>query len=89
MSMDAYVYMWSSASTFVRAYGVSFLVTALGTALGLLITSMLAYPMSRQDFKYRNVLAFIVFFTMLFSGELYLPTFCGRNTFRSKIHWLP
>ncbi|SCZ09398.1 putative aldouronate transport system permease protein [Paenibacillus polysaccharolyticus] len=70
MSVDAYVYMWSSASTFVRAYGVSFLVTALGTALGLLITSMLAYPMSRQDFKYRNVLAFIVFFTMLFSGGI-------------------
>ncbi|KAA8784485.1 putative aldouronate transport system permease protein [Paenibacillus sp. 4624] len=70
MSMDAYVYMWSSASTFVRAYGVSFLVTALGTALGLLITSMLAYPMSRQDFKYRNMLAFIVFFTMLFSGGI-------------------
>nr|WP_145402866.1 carbohydrate ABC transporter permease [Paenibacillus xylanexedens] len=70
MSMDAYVYMWSSASTFVRAYGVSFLVTVLGTALGLLITSMLAYPMSRQDFKYRNVLAFIVFFTMLFSGGI-------------------
>ncbi|MBY0201924.1 carbohydrate ABC transporter permease [Paenibacillus polysaccharolyticus] len=70
MSVDAYVYMWSSASTFVRAYGVSFLVTTLGTALGLLITSMLAYPMSRQDFKYRNVLAFIVFFTMLFSGGI-------------------
>ncbi|MGE6665501.1 carbohydrate ABC transporter permease [Paenibacillus xylanexedens] len=69
-SLDAYVYMWSSAATFVRAYGVSILVTTLGTALGLLITSMLAYPMSRQDFKYRNVLAFIVFFTMLFSGGI-------------------
>lgn len=67
-SADAYLYMKSSADTFMRAYGVSFLVTFVGTAIGLLITSMLAYPMSRGDFKYRNVLAFIVFFTLLFSG---------------------
>ncbi|PYI52245.1 carbohydrate ABC transporter permease [Paenibacillus flagellatus] len=67
-SLDAYVYMASSSSTFLRAYGVSFLVTILGTGIGLLITSMLAYPMSRKDFKYHNVLAFAVFFTMLFSG---------------------
>ncbi|PQP80170.1 sugar ABC transporter permease [Paenibacillus sp. PCH8] len=69
-SLDAYVYMMSSASTFIRAYGVSFLVTTIGTGMGLLITSMLAYPMSRKDFKYRNLLAFVVFFTMLFSGGI-------------------
>jgi len=68
VSLDAYLYMKASAFTFIRAYGVSFLVTILGTVVGLLITSMLAYPMSRKDFKYHNTLAFIVFFTMLFSG---------------------
>ena len=70
LSLDAYVYIISSASTFLRAYGVSFLVTIVGTASGLLISSMLAYPMSRKDFKYHNTLAFIVFFTMLFSGGI-------------------
>src|SRR5690606_12143017 len=70
LSLDAYLYMVSSASTFARAYGVSFLVTILGTSIGLLISSMLAYPMSRKDFKYHNVLAFIIFFTMLFSGGI-------------------
>ncbi|WP_340024965.1 carbohydrate ABC transporter permease [Paenibacillus sp. FSL K6-1096] len=70
LSLDAYRYIRSSAYVFVRAYGVSFLVTLLGTAAGLLITSMLAYPMSRSDFKYHNVLAFVVFFTMLFSGGI-------------------
>ncbi len=67
-SLDAYVYLQASAYTFLRAYGVSILVTVVGTAVGLLITSMLAYPMSRKDFKYHNTLAFVVFFTMLFSG---------------------
>ncbi|RUS45036.1 carbohydrate ABC transporter permease [Cohnella sp. AR92] len=67
-SLDAYIYLEASAHTFLRAYGVSFFVTVAGTAVGLLITSMLAYPMSRRDFKYHNALAFAVFFTMLFSG---------------------
>ena len=31
---------------------------------------MLAYPMSRKDFRFRNFLAFFVFFTMIFSGGL-------------------
>ncbi|QUL53301.1 carbohydrate ABC transporter permease [Paenibacillus tritici] len=70
LSFDAYRYIKSSAYIFIRAYGVSFLVTILGTAIGLLITSMLAYPMSRSDFKYHNLLAFVVFFTMLFSGGI-------------------
>ncbi|WP_405115645.1 carbohydrate ABC transporter permease [Paenibacillus sp. FSL K6-1217] len=69
-SLEAYRYIKSSAYIFIRAYGVSFLVTILGTAIGLLITSMLAYPMSRSDFKYHNTLAFVVFFTMLFSGGI-------------------
>ena len=67
-SIDSYRYMFAQAKVIFRSYGISILVAALGTAVSVLITSMLAYPMSRQDFKYRNVLAFIVFFTMLFSG---------------------
>lgn len=67
-SIDAYLYMYGTLSTFLRAYGVSFFVTGVGTLVSTLITAMLAYPMSRRDFKPHNVLAFIVFFTMLFSG---------------------
>lgn len=84
LSLDAYRYIKSSAYIFIRAYGVSFLVTILGTAIGLLITSMLAYPMSRSDFKYHNTLAFVVFFTMLFSGGLCLRTSCGPSISISK-----
>jgi putative aldouronate transport system permease protein len=58
----------------LRSYGVSFLVTFVGTALSVIITTMLAYPMSRKSFKYRNALAFFVFFTMLFNGGL-VPTY--------------
>lgn len=68
LSIDAYLYMYTTISTFIRAYGISFFVTIVGTFVSTIITAMLAYPMARKDFKPHNVLAFIVFFTMLFNG---------------------
>ncbi len=67
-STDAYVYMIQQGSTIFRAYGISILVTVIGTVVSVLITTMIAYPMSRRNFKYKNALAFFVFFTMLFNG---------------------
>ena len=69
-SLDAYYYMVKQGVMIARAYGVSFFVTIVGTALSIFLTTMLAYPMSRKSFKYRNVLAFFVFFTMLFNGGI-------------------
>lgn len=67
-SADAYVYMLQQGATIFRAYGISVLVTLVGTVISVLITTMIAYPMSRKNFKYKNLLAFFVFFTMLFNG---------------------
>lgn len=69
-SIDTYRYMLQQAAIIFRSYGVSIFVTTVGTASSLLITTMLAYPMSRRDFKFRNFFAFLVFFTMLFSGGI-------------------
>lgn len=69
-SMDAYYYMVKQGVMILRSYGVSFFVTIVGTALSVIITTMLAYPMSRKSFKYKNALAFFVFFTMLFNGGI-------------------
>nr|WP_288978154.1 carbohydrate ABC transporter permease [uncultured Blautia sp.] len=69
-SADAYYYIVKQRMMIVRAYGVTFMTTAVGTAGSVLITTMLAYPISRTSFKYRNILAFFVFFTMLFNGGI-------------------
>jgi putative aldouronate transport system permease protein len=68
ISLGAYAFMIAQFGVIARAYAVSIGVTVMGTALSLLITTMLAYPMSRSSFKYRNALAFLVFFSLLFSG---------------------
>lgn len=70
LSLDAYRYMAAQSGTILRAYGVSILVTSAGTFLSIIITSMLAYPLSRSDFKYGKIISFIVLFTMLFSGGI-------------------
>ena len=69
-SLDAYYYMVKQGAVILRSYGVSIFVTVVGTLCSVLITTMLAYPMSRKSFKYRNVLSFFVFFTMLFNGGI-------------------
>ena len=69
-SLNAYYYMLKQGRLILRSYGISFLVTFAGTAISVLLTTMLAYPMSRKSYKYRNVLAFFVFFTMLFNGGI-------------------
>ncbi|MBB6729478.1 carbohydrate ABC transporter permease [Cohnella zeiphila] len=69
-SLFAYRYLFEDAAQIYRSYGVSIAVTLIGTVGSLLLTSLLAFPLSRRDMPYRNVLAFGVFFTMLFSGGL-------------------
>lgn len=69
-STDAYYYMVKQGATIFRAYGISISVTLFGTICSVIITTMLAYPMARKAFRYKNALAFFVFFTMLFNGGI-------------------
>jgi putative aldouronate transport system permease protein len=73
-SFEAYAYMFTASDSIFRAYGISAFVTVVGTATGLLISCMLAYPISRKDMPYRNVFSFLIFFTLLFNGGL-VPTY--------------
>jgi len=68
LSLDSYYYMVKQSQMILRSYSVTITVTLLGTLGSVLLTTTLAYPLARPDFKYRNLLAFFVFFTMLFNG---------------------
>ena len=83
-SFDAYYYIILQGSVILRAYGVSVLVTVVGTVLSVAITTTLAYPMARTSFRYRNVLSFFVFFTMLFSGGIVPSYIMWTNYFHIK-----
>ena len=83
-SFDAYVFMWAKRATIFRAYGLTILVTVVGTAASLVMTSLFAYPLSRKDFKLRNVFAFILFFTMLFNGGMVASYMVWTRIFHVK-----
>ncbi len=55
-------------------YGNSLFYMAAGTALNLGMTILMAYPLSRSDFKGRGFLMTLCMITMYFSGGL-IPTF--------------
>ncbi|WP_116187835.1 carbohydrate ABC transporter permease [Paenibacillus taihuensis] len=69
-SMAAYTYLWDQAAAMTHAYGITIMITVVGTFSGLLISSLLAYPLSRRDMPLGGIIAFIVFFTLLFNGGL-------------------
>lgn len=83
-SIEAYKYIFSSSDTVLRAYMLSFVVTALGTVLSVILTVSLAYPLSKKNLPGRGVLTFFVVFTMLFNGGL-VPTYMNyTNVFGIK-----
>lgn len=83
-SAAAYRFMWAKRETIGRAYLVTIGVTAVGTAINVIITSMFAYPLSRKDFKPRNIFAFFIFFTMLFNGGMTASYIIWTQTFHIK-----
>ncbi|MDR6879588.1 carbohydrate ABC transporter permease [Bacillus sp. 3255] len=68
-SLDAYKLIFKD-NTIYRAYGVTTFITIVGTVMSMILTSALAYALSVKSVKYRNHIAFYVYFTMLFHGGL-------------------
>ena len=78
-SLDAYRYILSNSKTIFRAYGITILVTLVGTVANIALTSLMAYPLSLRYFPGKRVVSFLVLFTMLFNGGL-VPTYIMWTT---------
>lgn len=70
LSLAAYKYVFTGATSVLRAYGVTIFVTVAGTFLHLLLMSMLAYGLTREEVTARNKLALFVYLPVLFNGGL-------------------
>ena len=86
-SLAAYEYIFVKNPQIVKAYGVSFELTAIGTTCALILSTTLAYAISRKGLPGRGVITFLIFFTMLFNGGLvpqyinYVNVFHIKDTF--------
>ncbi|WP_055107356.1 carbohydrate ABC transporter permease [Paenibacillus ihumii] len=72
-SLDAYRFIFSTPTIF-RGLGVSIGTTLAGTAVSMMLTALMAYGLSRRYLSGRNIINFIIVFSMLFSGGM-IPTF--------------
>ena len=77
-TLDAYKYLMST-DTFVRAIGNSTFLAVVGTLLSLIVSTGLAYAISRKRLRFRRILMFGILFTILFQPGLIPSYLIVRN----------
>ena len=68
-NLDTY-HAVTSDQHFWRSYGNTVLYTIVGTLVAMILTTVLAYVMSREHLRGRNVIIGIAVFTMFFNGGI-------------------
>jgi putative aldouronate transport system permease protein len=69
-STMAYRFLFSEGSIVITAYKNTLISTLVGTVLSVLMVGFYAYPLSRDNFRFKGFFTFFAFFTMLFGGGL-------------------
>ncbi len=69
-SLEAYRTVFEYPQKLIVAYGNTIMVTIVGTILGIICVSMTGYVLMRRDFKYRNKISFLIYFTTIFGGGM-------------------
>jgi putative aldouronate transport system permease protein len=73
ITFGAYTYVMRQG-LIPRAYVNSLTITTVGTIVNMILTILMAYPLSRKDLPARNLFLVMVLIPMLFSGGL-IPLF--------------
>lgn len=61
-------------SSIPQAFKITIWITVVGTAVNLILTGLMAYPLSRRNLPARNFFLLMIVFTLLFSGGI-IPTY--------------
>ena len=72
--LSGYKYVFTNPKTVVDAYKVTIIFSVVATLGMLICNSLMAYPLSRKNYRFRNGLNFYFYFTCLFGGGL-VPTY--------------
>lgn len=69
-SLLAYETIFRAPGEILQAYKMTTFYTVVGTFVGLFMITLTAFVISRKEFKYRNQVSFLIYFTTLFGGGL-------------------
>ena len=67
-SLQAYKYLFGAGSALFRSLGITVYLTRMTTGLSVLVTLLMAYPLSRPGFVGKRGFSVFIVFTMLFGG---------------------
>jgi putative aldouronate transport system permease protein len=70
LSLSAYRMIFQNPQKMLRTYALTIFITVTGTGVSLFFSTMAAFVLSRRELRYRNALAFFLYFTQLFNGGL-------------------
>lgn len=70
VTLDAYQTIFKAPKDILQAYKMTFFYTIVGTAVGLIMITLTGYVISRKEFKYRNTVSFLIYFTSIFGGGM-------------------
>ncbi len=70
ITLSAYRTIFKAPQDIFQAYKMTFIYTILGTGIGLMVITMTSYVISRNEFKYRNQVSFLIYFTSIFGGGM-------------------
>ncbi len=87
ISLDAYAYVFRRGSFITTGLLNSVKRTAIGTLLNMVITTPMAYVMSRKDYPLRNAITVVVIFTMWFGGGLIPNYLLIKNLGLMNSYW--
>jgi len=68
VTLSAYKTIFKAPQDILQAYKMTIFYTAVGTFIGLMMITLTAYVISRKEFKYRNTISFLIYFTSIFGG---------------------
>lgn len=85
-TFDSWKYILTDGGLW-RAFFITLTATLIGTSLALIITSLMAYPLSKINFKLGRVIMVLVIITMIFKAPIvpYFLTLKGMGLFNNPI----
>ena len=69
-SLEAYKSIFYAGSPTLKSYGITILITVVGTAIAVVITYMCGFSLANENLKYRNGFSLFFFITTVFNSGL-------------------
>lgn len=73
-SLDAYKMAFRNPASIIKGYIITIAQAVLGTFSSCIICGMIAYPLSRSNFRFKKIVTTFLLITMLFGGGT-IPTY--------------